>query len=335
MPKKTPQILIVGQGLAGTLAANQLLKLGFDFLLVDQGFYQSASWTAGGFLIPITGPRLVLTPNYQHSLDVAQKVYGELSKTLKLPGPALTPIAYTRTVQTPSEESYLSKRLKDPLYSPYIEAITPNSFSLHHVYHLDNQTLLARFRHSLLRLKKMVVTSFNHQELKIVSKGVEWRGAFFDAILFCEGAGLKKNPFFQHLPYHCSKGEIITVELNQKHQLTNMVAATNWCYPLTNTKVKIGATHQWHQWDLKTTEEARRKLWLSSIPFLPPDTLPLRFSQRAGLRLSSQKGNPFIETHPQYPQLMVCAGFGSKGFLYLPDLISTLFLRMLHRSFIF
>ena len=58
----SPEILIVGQGLAGTLLAFELERAGVSFAIADAGHEGAASSVAAGVINPITGRRLALAP---------------------------------------------------------------------------------------------------------------------------------------------------------------------------------------------------------------------------------------------------------------------------------
>ena len=79
MTKKL-NILIVGQGLAGSLLGWRLLKAGHSVLIVDPGLEHTASRTAAGLINPITGKRLVKTEHLEECLPVAIRLYRQLGE---------------------------------------------------------------------------------------------------------------------------------------------------------------------------------------------------------------------------------------------------------------
>lgn len=79
MTKKL-NILIVGQGLAGSLLGWRLLKAGHSVLIVDPGLEHTASRTAAGLINPITGKRLVKTEHLEEYLPVAIRLYRQLGE---------------------------------------------------------------------------------------------------------------------------------------------------------------------------------------------------------------------------------------------------------------
>ena len=67
--------IIVGQGLAGSAVAWQLFWRGERLLLVDSGQPNSASRVAAGLITPITGKRLVKSPEFEKEFKTAREFY--------------------------------------------------------------------------------------------------------------------------------------------------------------------------------------------------------------------------------------------------------------------
>src|SRR5690242_11907361 len=75
-------ILIVGQGLAGTLLAWEFERAGISFTMVDDGHASAASLVAAGLLNPITGRRFVKSWHIDTLLPAARLIYRELEEAL-------------------------------------------------------------------------------------------------------------------------------------------------------------------------------------------------------------------------------------------------------------
>ena len=77
-------ILIVGQGLAGTLLAWEFERVGIPFKIVDAGHAHGASRVAAGIINPITGQRIVKSWMIDTMLPVARESYTAFEKVLGL-----------------------------------------------------------------------------------------------------------------------------------------------------------------------------------------------------------------------------------------------------------
>lgn len=71
-------VLIVGQGLAGTLLAWELERAGRDFLIIDAGHEESASRVGAGLVNPVTGERWVAAPGWAEKSAGARAVFREI-----------------------------------------------------------------------------------------------------------------------------------------------------------------------------------------------------------------------------------------------------------------
>ena len=70
--------LIVGQGLAGSLLAQELLRRGRTVHVVDDHWKSSASQVAAGLMTPLTGRRFTLTKDYPELFAAAKERLTEL-----------------------------------------------------------------------------------------------------------------------------------------------------------------------------------------------------------------------------------------------------------------
>lgn len=73
-------VLIVGQGLAGTLLAWELERSGREFAIVDAGHAESASRVGAGLVNPVTGERWVSAPGWAEKSAGARGVFEEIEK---------------------------------------------------------------------------------------------------------------------------------------------------------------------------------------------------------------------------------------------------------------
>ena len=78
------EFLIVGQGLAGTALAWELIWRGRDVLVVDAGEAVTSSKIAAGLVTPITGQRLALGWRVDERLAAARPYYERVAIELRL-----------------------------------------------------------------------------------------------------------------------------------------------------------------------------------------------------------------------------------------------------------
>jgi glycine/D-amino acid oxidase-like deaminating enzyme len=68
-------VLVVGQGLAGTLLAWELERAGRDFFVVDAGHSGGASRVGAGLVNPVTGERWVAAPGWAGKAAEAREIF--------------------------------------------------------------------------------------------------------------------------------------------------------------------------------------------------------------------------------------------------------------------
>jgi len=91
-----------------------------------------------------------------------------------------------------------------------------------------------------------------------------------------------------------------------------------WLLPLQNGLFKLGATWQWDPLDNKPSVKALSDLIAAltkEFPYLKKAALVER---KVGVRPGTKDKMPFLGVHPNYSQMMVFNGFGSKGSLIIP-----------------
>mgnify|MGYP000271222988 CR=1 FL=1 len=64
----------------------------------------------------------------------------------------------------------------------------------------------------LIKRNKLSFANFDYQALQMENGTVSYKSLKAKRIIFAEGFGLKKNPFFNYLPINGNKGEYVIIE---------------------------------------------------------------------------------------------------------------------------
>jgi glycine/D-amino acid oxidase-like deaminating enzyme len=318
--------LIIGQGLAGSLLAWELIHRNYHVIVVDNG-QQNASLVAAGIINPVTGIRLALTPDIEVLLPAAHKFYAQLSEFFRQPFYHEMPML--RLFRNESERTYGNLRINQQDYYPYLE--TPDKqqplmpeFNTPFGWIKQKQTgylsiaaLLNRLKHYLLERQAYRQDIVNHQEIRL-SHNIRWQDITAKRIIFCEGYHSSQNPWFSWLPLQPAKGEILTIksDVNMPNTLLNY---GNWLLPSSETTVRIGATFDREYGNNLPTEQGKQALLMnlkSVNPRLAQNSQVL--THQAGIRPCTADRFPFIGKHPYHDTIMIFNGFGSKGGLQIP-----------------
>ncbi|MDT8405944.1 MAG: FAD-dependent oxidoreductase [Methylococcales bacterium] len=311
--------LIVGQGLAGSLLAYQLLKRGCDVQVVDpeQG---NASQVAAGLINPVTGKYLTLGDKTPHYLAKARHTYAQLSALLG--ADLCRPLPFIRLL--PDEASYQKavKRQKNPSYQPYLSDLQRYPHAGNFIgqieqigaAQLNTRAFLKRFRHHLQTKGCYAQQTLAYEDITL--SPLTWRGQPFQAIIFCEGHRVRNNPWFGYLPLHPAKGEILTLKLTLADAALRHFG--HWLLPEGSERTRLGATFMPRSLDLNPSSAARQQL-LTSLSRVNEHwaNAPV-LEQQAQIRPGSHDRQPYLGAHPQHPRLWLFNGLGAKGSLQAP-----------------
>lgn len=319
-------LLIVGQGLAGSVLALQAAASGLAVTCVDKAEDAIASKAAAGILNPVTGPRLNLSWEVHTLMPAAKAFYTHWEKQLN--ASFFDERTIRRIFRKESELKYHSKRYKNEATHTFLsDHLQPNpqphnAFSNLGECHiqaavLDIPEFLKQVKQWLKAHADYVETDFAHADLDIHADGIQWQAKTFTQVIFCEGAQVKDNPWFGELPFKPAKGESIEIELT--HPLPpEILNAQKWIFPFAGNRARTGSTYEWDQLDNVPTEKAKELLLKGVAQMLPDNPVVSTRDHRAGVRPCSHNTRPYVGTHPKHPQLCILNGLGSKGTLMSP-----------------
>ncbi len=319
--------LIIGQGLAGSLLAWQLLKRGQRVLVVEDHHRTSSSIAAAGLINPITGQRLVKGPEVDACLAAARVCYR--AQEQQFGQPLLHEVPMQRLITDAKLHDSYAKRRSDPSYDDYLGEFSAmgqsgwplhdplGSFRQHHTGYLAVGTLLALLRDALIASDAYRAARLVHAEMTLAAEGVTWNDVQARAVIFCEGYLAQKNPWFSWLPLQPVKGEIITID--GYGQLPEVIInGGHWLLPLADGHHKLGATFDREHLDERLTAEARHQLLGAMAELLSASPACRVVDHRAGVRPGTRDKQPFLGFHPEHTQLAIFNGFGSRGSLLIP-----------------
>jgi glycine/D-amino acid oxidase-like deaminating enzyme len=312
--------LIIGQGLAGSLLGWELLQRGARVLLLDRG-ESNASRVAAGLINPITGMRLVKTPDVDALLPEAVACYRQLEQrfasSFYIEKPLLRLLANGR------ERQYAEQRCADAAYRDYIDRFMPEdqtapfgSLLQKRSGYLLTAPLLDRLREFFIARGSYREAELDYAEIALHEDGVQWRDVAAQRVVFCEGYRCRGNPWFSWLPLQPVKGEILT--LRGAPLPDCIVNYGQWLIPLDQDTFRIGATFERERLDEQPTASAERELLANLHKHAPSIAVRAVLKHQAGVRPATQDKQPFLGAHPHRPQLAIFNGFGAKGSLAVP-----------------
>ncbi len=327
MPPGTWDAIIIGQGLAGTTLAWNLLDAGLRVLVVDAQEAITASKIAAGLITPITGKQLALTWRCDEFLPVARRFYTSIEvrtgQNFYHAGMAI------RLFTSPREQTHWARRCDQPAFQPY--RITPSpdpiidpalvsaphgGFAMH-AAQLDVAAYLAASRAAFMADQSYIAMALDwERDVTIGPDTLTLHAQTTRYLISCEGFAATRNPYFAWVPSKAAKGEILTIrvhELVPPHTLHCGV----WIAPTPQPDVfKVGSTYAWTNLDQTPTPDARADIErrLAAVLRVPYTVL----DHQAAVRPIIHTSKAVVGFHPAHERLGFFNGLGSKGSLIAP-----------------
>ncbi len=329
MAKASWDVIIVGQGLAGTTLAWQLRLAGQRVLIFDTHQSVTASKIAAGLITPITGKRLALSQNFDGQLSVAERFYrnveAELGQSLFHSQPALRLFATREQHQIwmrRRDHQEYCKHLLSPQPKPVLDP-TLGDVGLGGFYMHTAQLDVARFLAASESVLSVVHTAIDwHRDVTFTPEGCYVRGQQSDYVVSCEGFGARHNPYLSWLQFNAAKGDVLTVRFKQAMPRLTIHRGI-WLAPTGQENVfKVGSTYDWYDLDQVPSQTARADIEarLRAFIHVPYDVI----DHQAAVRPIVRESHPLIARHSAHPRLAVFNGLGSKGALSGPVFASRL-----------
>jgi glycine oxidase len=321
----TVDYIIVGQGLAGSCVALQLMKRGKKIAVIDDASSNHSSRIAAGLFNPITGQNLVKTWMADALFPYLHQYYREVeSLTAKQ---FFYPMKLYRPFGAVSEQNDWMGRAEDPAYAPYVELVAIKSpfkselkdelggMILKQCGFLNTTVFVDAVRDRIRSNNEFLGEPFNYDRLKIESMHVSYGHLIARKIIFCEGYQNFKNPWFKNIPIRPLKGETITVKSSwQRDVILNrgvyMVPGNG------SDEWRVGSTYNYNVTAPGVTEKGRKELMeklndLINFPF----TI---VAQDWGIRPTTIDRRPILGVHSQFQRLLIFNGLGTKGVSLAP-----------------
>ncbi len=293
--------------------------------MFDEPQKNRASSVAAGLFNPITGKFLKQTWMAEKIFPILFQFYKEAEELLQqrffYPMPIYRPFISIEEQNEWMAESdkhqlkkfiakiHTSSTFNDQVRDPFGGVIT--NFS----GYVDTVTLMSAVKDFLIRKNAYQEIYFDPEKLKIQKEKIRYDEMEAANIIFCDGVGSKANPFFNWLPIRSLKGETLTISLTERLE----VIFNRGVY-IVPTKIKnlytAGATYNPTDASEEVSVAARIELEeklkaLIKIPFMVDH-------QNWGIRPTTPDRRPVLGPHPEFKNLIIFNGLGTKGVSLAP-----------------
>lgn len=316
-PSFTHDVIILGQGLAGTVLSATLEASGRRVVVIDTPLAGRASEVAAGLVNPIALRRTVLTWRASEMLAIAGAFYRDLG--LRYDHTFWHPMPLVAVFPTAQEAGIWQLRTRDPetmrfvrmdtAANPVLDAL-PQPFGrgvVDRCAWTDVKAMLAAHRAHLRQMGALVERHVDATDIIQHSDGIELHGCVAPLLVHCAG------PFAAVPGLVPVKGEGLTVRIPGLY-LDQVVHRGVFLLPVGGDVYRVGATFKWNEVWEGPTEEARHYL-LDRLHRLMDREVEV-LDHWCGVRPASKDRRPVlgrIGTHEA-----VFNGLGSRGVMLAP-----------------
>ncbi|MDN3665802.1 NAD(P)/FAD-dependent oxidoreductase [Algibacter miyuki] len=322
--------IIVGIGLAGISFCEQLKAHNKSFIVCDNASQQSST-VAGGLYNPVVLKRFTSVWQSDAQLELALPMYKVLEDRLKVKLDHKIPV-YRKFASveeqndwfTASDKPALSKYLSTSLIKNTNNGINA-SFGFGEVLEtgrIDVKTLIEAYKADLKAENLLITEGFDYDAVTAENSGVTYKNIQAKHIVFAEGFGVTKNPFFSDLPLVPTKGELLTI-LAPELKMNFVLKAGVFLIPLGDDLYTVGATYDWHDTTHDTTKKAEKELLDKLIKVIDCEFEVV--NQVAGIRPTVKDRRPLVGQHQTLKNLYVLNGLGTRGVMIGPAMAKSLF----------
>ena len=315
-------LIIIGQGIAGTLLHHELSKRGKQILVIDKGHKEAASAVASGLINPITGRKYVKSWMFDELDPQLRVTYQEIENVLSQN--FINDHKIVRTLSSIKEENLWHSKSAIPSYEKYFAPEVDDSeyrelingaVSFGEVAggsKVDLRSLIKAYRELLIRNNQILEERFQYDKLTHYdSQKWEYRkGVTSDKIVFCEGWQLRKNPFFAKLGQEAAKGEVLIVKLPNV-KITRSIKKKIFITPLSGDLYWVGSTYEW-EFDDASPSETKKQYLIEALNEMYQGEYKV-IDHWAGVRPTTVDRRPLLGHHPEYKSMYLFNGLGTKG----------------------
>lgn len=314
--------LIVGQGLAGSCMAWQLIQRGKRVLVLDVPRNNRSSMIAAGLFNPITGKLMTRTWLAETLFQSLFDFYPQVERTLKQkffhPMPLYRPFL---SVQEQNEWMGYSAQPENQKFISHIHTKSTygdqanDSFGglvIKQCGYVDTPVFLDGMRLFLLQQNSFAEEWFDESQVHYSASEITYKQWKASAIIFC--TGVSPINLWQALPVKPLKGETLTIRIKEKPRVIynrGVYVVPGW-----ENLYKVGATYETKELSESVTHAARLELETRTSELLK---MPFEITdQNWGLRPTSPDRRPMLGHHPNSKNVIIFNGLGTKGISLAP-----------------
>jgi glycine oxidase len=313
-------VIIVGQGLAGSALSWILSWRGLKLMIIDRGETVTASKIAAGLMTPFTGRRQVISDDFN---EMWIKVSAFYRRTEQKTGALFfEECGMTRLFEDEEERKWFAEQRQEK-YADQVEPLK-NSEGFVTGYRMRpagrlhvSQYLRATRQYFQERNQLLEVELDTSQDIRPELGGVSIPHLDIEAktLVFCQGYQKKDNIWFSGIPNAPVRGDILRLRMPDHYQ-EGVIHRGVWIVPDGKGEFLAGSTYDRQNLRNVPSEAGRREIMkrLEDLVTGPTEVIDHQAAVRAGTR----NRRPVSLFHKDYPSLALINGMGSRGSLQAP-----------------
>lgn len=312
--------IIVGQGIAGSVLALELIKRGKSIIVIDKPELSASSRVAAGIWNPVVFKRLTKSWMIDELTPCLNEFYSSAEITLNAKFLEERKIAklFTEEQEINLWKKKVTEDMRDYLSEEILEMHepTPSKYAIvKQAGNLDTVTFLNAVTVHLKANDSYLEEAFSHNDLRINATDVSYKNLNASEIVFCEGHLVKYNPHFNYIPFKPAKGDVFTISCKQL-DIDFILNKGMFIMPLGNHLFKCGATYNWQDLTDIPNPAGKEELIAKLKKIIPYEFEVIK--HEAGVRPSVVDRRPVLGTHPSHAQLKIFNGLGTKAVMLAP-----------------
>ncbi len=315
--------LIIGQGLAGSILAYQLVKRGKSVVIIDERNPTSSSRVAAGLANPFTGPKMVKSWKAEELFPFLKQFYCELETETN------AHFFSERTIFRPfgsiAELNDWDGRSTQPNYKKFINIIHAQGIHSKYVHepfggveisgYVLNVPVFLDTMYLFFQTKCTFVEGrFDESLLTINDQGISYKNIEARKIIYCSGHQIQQSAYFGWTPLAPVKGEIL--HLKMKTDFQTIYNHSCFIIPNDDGMFKAGSTYDRMDLTDRPTEKGKNEITKKLDALLKMEYTIV--NHEAGIRPGTVPRRPLIGAHPAHGNMYIFNGMGTKGVSLAP-----------------
>lgn len=327
---KQVDYIVVGCGLAGIAFCEQLRANNKSFVVFDDSS-QKSSVVAGGLYNPVVLKRFTPVWKSTEQLEIAIPNYKKIEKLLNTTLDYEVPV-YRLFNSIEEQNNWFAASDKVGLTAFLSTKIIANTngcikapFGFGKVFQtgrIDTQKLSKYYKNYLKENNQLIEAVFDYQSVTFKEGSIIYREHQAKHLIFAEGFGLKKNPFFNELPLKGTKGELLTIHAPDL-KIDYVLKSSVFVIPLGKDLYRVGSTYNNNDKTNSITPEAQEELLTKFKRFVKCDFTVV--NHVTGIRPTVKDRRPLVGEHPEHKNMYILNGLGSRGVMIAPYVAKELY----------